>query len=101
MSVTDKPELRATQAGVEDDDADIDNAIENSRWGVSEVHQQAPCFYCGKPLTEFPVISWSGWTGVKATKAGHVIVMHPVCANDLVLRLAHDVLTVTQTRGKL
>ena len=51
------------------------------------VEKQLPCFYCNKPLY-YPVVGWDGHG-----KDGKLleIVMHPRCANALILRLAPDV----------
>lgn len=60
-------------------------------WHLQEVQEQHKCFYCSSPLKEFPVVGWRGGHG----KDGAVdIVMHPECANNLVLQLAADVYEV-------
>jgi hypothetical protein len=53
------------------------------------VEKHLPCFYCNKPLQEWPVVGWDGHgEGGKLLE----IVMHPDCTNGLLLRLASDVL---------
>lgn len=52
------------------------------------VEKRLPCFHCGKPIEGYPVVGWDG-TGKDGKRLE--VVMHQPCANELVLRLAHDV----------
>ena len=49
------------------------------------VEKQLPCFYCYKPLQDYPVV---GWDGRGPDGKLLEVVMHPACANKLVLQLA-------------
>lgn len=74
MAVTKKPKTE-------------EDFIVDARHGL-HVERQLPCFYCHQPIRDYPVVGWDG-----CGKDGKTleIVMHPRCANDLILRLAPDI----------
>lgn len=72
------------------------DSLEESLYGP--LSKDRTCFYCGKELSAYPIVYWSGGSS-RTGAARRLIFLHPACASGLGSHLMQDASRVPPRLG--